>query len=150
MGMYTEFHFNVELAKDVPAEVLAILHAMAGTKESADKIPSPLPDHALFKSERWRWMLLCDSYYFHAETNSTLTFDDNGDDWRLCVRCNLKNYDDEIAHFVDWITPYLAALPGEFLGFSRYEESDIPTLIYHPNKMFTPTVPKEITFDGWQ
>jgi hypothetical protein len=147
MGMYTEFHFNVKLADNVPAEVLAILTTMLDTKDP-DALPA-LPDHPLFQSHLWRWMLLCDSYYFEAEVASSLTFDDNGDDWRLCVRCNLKNYGGEIEHFVDWITPYIDAQQGDFLGFSRYEENEIPTLIYHPNKMFKPVVPKDITSDGW-
>jgi hypothetical protein len=33
---------------------------------------------------------------------------------------------------VEWVLPYLVALPGDFLGFSRYEESQVPALIYVP------------------
>jgi len=48
----------------------------------------------------------------------------------LQVRGNLKNYESEIDTFIDWITPYLNKLPGDFLGFERYEECTEPTLIY--------------------
>lgn len=75
-------------------------------------------------------MLRCDSYYFDADTHSTLRFDDISDSYYLCIRTNLKNYGQEIRHFVDWIMPYLDKFEGEFLGFSRYEETEEPTLIY--------------------
>ena len=79
-------------------------------------------------------MLLCDSYYFKADTHSTLRYDEISETWFLCVRCNVKNYQNEIEKFVDWILPYCDTLPGDFLGFSRYEETEKPTLIYAPGK----------------
>jgi hypothetical protein len=125
MGMYTEFHFNAELREDVPDDVLAVLDYMVNDVPE----PSSLPEHPLFNCLRWRSMLRMDSYYFPADTHSTLRLDEGGERY-LCVRCNLKNYDDEIRHFVDWVTPYLNVLPGDFLGFSRYEESNDPLLIH--------------------
>ena len=125
MGMYTEFYFNAELKHDTPDDVVAMLRFMLGT--SADK--PPLPDDPLFSTERWRYMLMCDSAYFDADTHSTLRADHNTH--FLCIRCNLKNYDHEIQHFVSWISPYLEKDEGDFLGFSRYEETEQPTLIFH-------------------
>ena len=52
----------------------------------------------------------------------------------LCIRSNVKNYDGEIQHFIDWITPCLDKHPGDFLGFRRYEETEDPTLIYMPGE----------------
>lgn len=129
MGMYTELHFNVELKEDVPPEVVAVLKYMLNRESNA--VEPPLPDHPLFQCFRWRGMLQCDSYYFRADTHSTLRFDDIGRSYYLCIRCNLKNYDDEIEKFVDWIMPYIDAIDGDFLGFSRYEETEVPTLLYY-------------------
>jgi hypothetical protein len=126
MGMYTELHFNSELRKDVPQDVLDALHYMVGRVEAEPT----LPDHPLFLSSRWRSVLLCDSYYFDADTHSTLRFDETAGAYYLCIRSNLKNYEGEIEKFIDWIRPYLAKEQGEFLGFSRYEETEDPTLIY--------------------
>lgn len=128
MGMYTELHLNCELKEDVPDSVVAILQYMLRDKPEAE-IPE-LPDHLLFKTHRWSAMLRCDSYYFAADTHSTLRFDDIGNSYYLCIRCNLKNYDDEIKRFVDWVMPYIDGLDGDFLGFSRYEQTETPTLIY--------------------
>lgn len=126
MGMYTELHFNSELRGNVPDGIVAVLKYMLGDIKEE---PS-LPDHELFATKRWRVMLRMDSYYFDADTHSTLRYDDISNNYYLCVRSNLKNYDQEIEKFVDWIIPYLDKYDGDFLGFRRYEETEDPTLIY--------------------
>ncbi|KKL69796.1 hypothetical protein LCGC14_2111370, partial [marine sediment metagenome] len=116
MGMFTELHFNVELRKDTPKEVIEMLKYM--TKDKPAKLnPDVTIDHPLFKTDRWRFMLVCDSYYFNADTHTTLRFDKISNTYYLCIRCNLKNYDSEIEKFIDWIRPYLADFAGDFLGF---------------------------------
>ena len=130
MGMYTEIHFNAELKQDVPANVLHILRYMLGDVD----VKPRLPEHALFKTSRWNFMLCCDSYYFAADTHSTLRYDDIGKSFYLCIRSNVKNYDNEIELFIDWIMPYITGYKGDFLGFSRYEEFNEPTLIYYPKE----------------
>lgn len=129
MGMYTELHFNVELKRDVPDEALALLQYMVNPAAKKADVPPLLPDHPLFKTARWDYMLGCDSYYFPADTHSTLRLDDIAKAWYLCIRCNLKNYDGEIGKFLDWVLPYADA-GTECLGYYRYEENDDPTLIY--------------------
>ena len=130
MGMYTEFHFNSSLRDDVPKEVLDILHYMLGEWDD-DTTPPETPDHSMFATSRWRFMLCMSSYYFDADTSSTLRFDDISGQYYLCIRCSLKNYDGEIQKFCDWMCPYLDKFDGEFLGFLRYEETEFPTLIFH-------------------
>ena len=76
MGMYTEFHFNASLKKGTPEGVLNVLRYMVGDIEDR---PQNLPDHDLFKTQRWWLMLVCNSYYFDADTHSTLRFDDIND-----------------------------------------------------------------------
>lgn len=126
MGMYTELHYNTELKGDIPEEVIAILEYMVGDREDEP----PLMEHGLFKTGRWGFMLRCDSYYFDADTHSTLRYDDVSRSYYLCIRSNLKNYDEEISLFVDWIRPYINKNEGDFLGFWRYEESETPELLY--------------------
>lgn len=125
MGMYTEFHFNSLLKKDAPKEVIQKLEFMLKKNKQDVSI-----NHPLFETDRWHFMLLCDSYYFDAKSSSDLCFDEIVDEYYLNIRCNLKNYGHEIEKFIDWIKPYLDKDVGEFLGFYRYEESEEPTLIY--------------------
>jgi len=127
MGMYTEIHFNSELKPDTPEDVINILKYMVG---DLDDKPVSKPNHELFGDTRWRFMLQCDSYYFDADTHSTIRFDSISNSYYLCVRSNFKNYGNEIELFVEWIKPYLNKTEGDFLGFSRYEETEEPTLIY--------------------
>lgn len=130
MGMYTEFHFNSALKEDVPDSVIELLWAMLGERVSKTVLDKYKPTHPLFKTDRWWSMLRSDSYYFHADTHSTLRYDKIANQYFLCIRCNLKNYDNEIAKFLDWIMPYIDKEPGSFLGFYRYEEFNEPQLIY--------------------
>jgi len=127
MGMYTEFHYNTELKKDIPEHILDILRFMTGDKEGD---PTELPDHPFFRTKRWRWLLTQDSYYFSADTHSTLRKDLIACKYVLCIRCNVKNYDDEIEHFINWMYPYIDKYDGDFLGFFRYEENEVPVLIH--------------------
>ena len=127
MGMYTELHFNVELKKNVPDIVLDTLKYM--TDGNLEDKPKEIPDHPFFNCSRWTVLFRMDSYYFASDTHSTLRLDDISQTHYLCVRSNLKNYDSEISHFLDWIMPHVDAFDGDFLGFSRYEESEEPQII---------------------
>jgi len=136
MGMYTEFHFNVELSKTVPDFVINLLNFMIEgdfTKQK-ETLKKELEDRCvwanLFNTDRWATMLRTDSGYFGADTHSTLRFDETAHKYYLCVRCNVKNYDNEIGEFIDWIMPYVDKYNDEFLGFYRYEEDREPTLIF--------------------
>jgi hypothetical protein len=124
MGMYTEFHYNVSLRKDVPADVVSILNYLT---EGGDEFRTNDP---FFECSRWRFLCTMDSYYFAADTCSSLRFDNIAQNWVLCIRSNLKNYSLEIEKFCEWLDPYVDAFGGDFLGFSRYEEMEIPTHIH--------------------
>jgi hypothetical protein len=129
MGMYTQLHYGAQLNKDVPAEVVQILRYMLG--EDGSVTPAVLPDHALFRTSRWVCMLRCDSYYFDYKTAHLLQFDEIANQFYFNVTSNLKNYDDEIKHFVNWIAPYIDKDAGDFLGYHRYETTETPTLLFY-------------------
>lgn len=123
--MWTQLHFGTQLSADVPSDVIEVLKYMVGG--CGDE--PPLPVHPLFSKSRWKRMLRCDSYYFHYKTTSLLRFDDIAQQWYFNITCNLKNYG-EIEAFVDWIMPYCGESAGAFLGYSRYVEAEIPTMIF--------------------
>lgn len=141
MGMYTEFHFNAELIEGVPSDVVALLKLM--TDDASDARVSPprvVPAHEFFTLIGWQWLLKMHSAYFDMYPCSMLIHE--FERYSLSARSNLKNYCNEIEQFVDWITPYLDKRRGEFLGFSRYEEEEIPTLLFHPNQWIKPSIPE--------
>lgn len=124
MGMYTELNIGVNLRSDTPQNIIGILQYMLG---DVDEVA--VTDHPLFSTPRWDMMLQCDSYYFDGRTDSSMELDDISHRYELNVRCNLKNYDNEIELFLDFIRPYLETVG--FIGYTRYEEDDDPTLIYN-------------------
>lgn len=127
MGMYTEFVLGVDLVRETPKEVIDILDFMI-TNDLDDNEPI-LPDHPLFNTERWRYMLQSDSYYFGGFSNSLIDAPRFIEDvYKLSIRSNLKNYDSEIELFLNWLNPYIET--RGFIGYMRYEEFDDPWLIY--------------------
>lgn len=129
MGMYTELVLAVELKKDTPESVINILNYMV---EYDDETPET-ENHKLFSdTTRWEFMLRSDSYYFDGITNTILKYDDISKSYYLTVRCNLKNYSDEIELFVEWVSKYVQKdkdVP-QFVGYKRYETDNEPELIY--------------------
>ncbi len=135
MGMYTEIVAAFELRRDTPENVIEILYYMCDACPRGNA-PSPLPHHPLFAEEcDWQFMLQRDSYSFAGDTHSTMRYDDIAKAHFLTVRSNLKNDDDEIARFLDWIEPYSVTQNYRddgpyFVGYWRYETDNEPTLIF--------------------
>lgn len=128
MGMYTELNIGVQIVNNEKA--IKKLNYMLNESDKDIQIEHPLFDN----ERRWRYMLKCDSYYFDSQADSKLYRDDLYEDdpmYFLNVRCNLKNYDDEIELFLDWLCPYI--ITEGFLGYMRCEEDESPTLIYKEN-----------------
>ncbi|RKY18671.1 MAG: hypothetical protein DRQ55_12750 [Planctomycetota bacterium] len=129
--MYTELHYNAELKHGPPPEVLRVLEHMIG-EGTFETFFGDLPDHDLFTSPRWDTMLRGESESFAADTHSTLRLDEVSDTYLLCIRSNFKQTASEIARFIAWLGPYVDASTGDFLGFYRDDDSEVPTLILQP------------------
>jgi len=125
MGMYTELMMSARVKNDNP-EVINVLKFMAGQLETQP----PLPDHPLFNTPRWKWLFSSASYYFVPRSTVLFEYDDIGEYWVLISRADIKNYDDEIELFIDWIRPHLEASEETMIGYSRYEETKEPTIYY--------------------
>ena len=126
MGMYTEICLNVRLVKDLPSDTEHVLKYLCGDAER----PKELPAHPFFDCDRWDIVLRCSSYYFVPFSWQNMRFNEISGCYYLCARADLKNYDSEIEKFFAWLDPYIDTHAGEFIGYSRYEESDTPTLYF--------------------
>jgi hypothetical protein len=140
MGMYTEFVLVAKVRGDAPAEVIEMLKVMC--TGGANEVDLSNLNHPFFSLGRAPWMLQCSSYYHTPASVSQFEHNDIGKFWTLIVRCDLKNYEDEIDQFVDWVTPYLDVYENDHLGWKKYEEDTVPTLLFHPNKWLTPSFPE--------
>lgn len=143
MGMYTELNIATEIVND--PDLIHDLRVMLGDIKGG----IILKDNDLFtKTTRWKFMLSSGSYYFPGQPDSKLVRDDlyeNAPMYFLNVRCNLKNYENEIELFLKWLQPYM--LTYGFVGYMRYEEDNTPTLIYNENEkiVFEPAYRKSDT-----
>lgn len=133
MGMYTELSMRCELKKDVPQYVIDTLKLMLDHEPSIDETDWPKETIGVITG-RQKWMLLSASYYLHPFSKSFLDYDPMTRTYFLSTLFNIKNYDKEIEGFIEWLTPFIDANDGTFLGYRLYEEGNTPQLLFHPNK----------------
>ena len=133
MGDYTQLHLNVNLRRNTPDYVINAIKYML---DDSHKVKEDIrfSNHPLFETDRWKWMLLGDCYYFQGSTASKLSEPEHDwEDYYLTVNSNFKNYCNEIDLFLDFISPYIDQ--EGFLGYQRYNGVDDPTLIYYRGKI---------------
>lgn len=124
MGMYTEMVLGVEI-KNIP-EVVAVLNNLNECKDIDDFNI----EHKFFDTPRGDMVLRGTSCSFKGKTDCNIEKALFNDRYSLTVRSNIKNYDDEYELFLDWLCPYIDAYDDEMLGYIRYEDNELPWLIY--------------------
>lgn len=128
MGMYTRLTIWPEIERESAA--VPVLQYLTDARVETPP-PAEATGHPLFDTPRWKWLLTCSSYY-HQTQGSRFVFDDIAKAWWLNVDSSLKDYNDEIALFLDWLAPHLTRHQSrEFIGFHQYEEREHPTLLYY-------------------
>lgn len=128
MGMYTELDLKVAI-KDDPI-VVDILKDISTGDESLT-IKDRL-DHPFFKTDRCDMVGRGGSYYFDGQPYTQFRYDEIAKCWFLTTCFNLKNYNQEIEKFLDWLCPYI--LTEGYIGTYWYEENFAPTDIYKTNR----------------
>ena len=106
MGEYSELIFGARLKDD--NEMITTVRQLVEHEEV-----SPLPAHEFFKSERYTQIARgTNSYYFAGSSEPTFYYDHIVKEWTLLIRMNMKDYDNEIEKFLDWIKPYITQGSG--------------------------------------
>ena len=119
MGMYTQLVLNFSLKKDVSLEISKTLTEMIDGECD------------YWGDNRLNWCFNSSSYYFENTTNSKMFYDEISEQYRILIFCDFKNYEDEIETFLEWVKSHIDVVEGkQFIGYSRYEECDEPTLYY--------------------
>jgi len=128
--MYTELILGCSLKRDTPGIAINTLLWMCGKKDK----PEALPNHSFFNGEENRkFIFQSGSFYFGINKGvSEMWLDKIDNAWRISARGNIKNYNQEIEQFLDWVKQYVAAGSGnrEFYAIVCYEEQDVPTIYY--------------------
>lgn len=125
MGMYTELIFGARLKKLTQLEIDA-LKWMCGNIEK----PKKLHNHEFFECYKSDYLFNFCSCYFLEISKPIFKFFDG--DWFLTTRSNLKNYENEIEKFLDWIKPFIDSGSGknDLYAIVTYEEDLKPTLYF--------------------
>lgn len=123
MGMYTEIFVNVDFKKGAPSEVIETCKAICNGDYESSYLEG--------KPGRWSILFGNGSYYTPLTRVANLTFDNIGGHWSLLGKGDIKNYDNEIQKFFDFIRPWV---DNEFMGYMRCEEDRHPTLFYSGDK----------------
>ena len=122
MGMYTEIYVNVDLKQDTPEEVLQVLSFMCNRDcNIAGLLGFPA---------RWGYLFGNGSYYTPNTSVAELTYDSISQQYSLLGKGDIKNYYNEIEEFFEWLMPHIDENEGIFIGYSRYEEDDVPNLYF--------------------
>jgi hypothetical protein len=124
--MYTELIFGARLKETTPKEVIDTIKYMVGDLEEE-------PENLAFETTSGRNVLRGCSYYFGVQTSvSKFYYDDITKSWTLSSRANIKNYEDEIGQFLNWIKPHIKYGSGSrnMYAVKIYEEENEPTIYY--------------------
>lgn len=118
MGTYTELVIKTRIRTEDP-QVLKILTYMFDKNSLTNsEVPVDLPEHSFFKMPRWNAIGSCNSFYHIPCTLNY--FHDN----YLFSRSDLKNYDNEIELFIDWLSPYIPYDEGAVIGWVCMEQAN--------------------------
>jgi len=125
MGNYTEIFVCCRVKEGPAVQVLQFM--LEGSSPHPD---FNTPEHPLFSTPRWNFMLQCSSYYHVPRSMHRFEWDDIGKYHVLISRSDFKNYDNEVELFFDWLRPHLDADSDDMIGYARYEETREPTIYY--------------------
>ena len=139
MGMYTELYLGVELSKDTDEGIVKwlSLHNKGDEITFSDirlLAPTELAGTRLD-------VLSGSSYYFDALPHFQFEYDDISKSYHLTLGLNIKNYSNEIDTFLKILEPYITSIGH--IGHTRYEEEEVPTLLYCYDNVIT-TTPKNV------
>lgn len=127
MGMYTELIFQGYRKSNLPEDIMVFIDYFFNTKVIDLPAILKLPEHKFFSCLRWSHLGHVSSFYFHPSSIRDTYNDSRHNSAYVFMRCDIKNYDNEIELFLDWIKPYME----NFRAYSWYEEDEFPTIFKH-------------------
>jgi hypothetical protein len=125
--MYTEMLLTCDLKRDTRKDIIEWLEAMVDDSKEWDDVEKLSPNEMV--RTRFREGLLGGSYYFYGQPMMEFEYDQISKTYHLTVLTNIKNYENDIGRFINMLTPYIKALKEDMLGYIRYEEDRLPTVM---------------------
>ena len=139
---YTELIFGATLKEDTPIEVIETLRYFIGDIEK--------PKTLAF--EESRNPLKGGSFYFGVSTSvSKMWLETMTKQWIVSTRSNLKNRDNNIEKFLEWVKPYIERGSGDkgVFAFTISENQAEPNIHYLDDEEYHETDLKKLRADGF-
>lgn len=129
MGHYTRFHFSAPIVH----EDQMLLHWLRDVCDPDKEMPDPFNSHDFFDHDRWRQIFWGSGGLGDLARDPSFLMPQQRPSYRdeaelvlnsLILKSSLKNASQRMLRdFIDWISQYVEAESGTFLGYSVYEES---------------------------
>lgn len=129
MGMYTELLLKCNVTRPQEKENRNAFDYFFDLQEELDR-KIKLPNHELFNIRGCWYLTKTSSFYHHPEPILSLyPRITDSEKYYLFLRVDLKNYDNQIEYFLDWLHPFVDENHDKIIGWKWYEEDDYPTLL---------------------
>ena len=142
MGMYTEFIFGCSLSKNTPKICIdALDYVINGenkkpgyekyNKGFIERTSTDNEIQTFINEYDFRRLFCSGSYYFGAPVSKELYYDYIDKTYKISTRANLKNYQNQIEKFIEYIKPYVVHGSGydhHIFAYVQYEEDEFPTI----------------------
>ena len=129
--MYTELIFEAELSKDTPKALIDAFTTVS-RKDTGIEVTSNKLEISNFIDKFDLNMLVnsCSAYFAAQQSFFNMYYDKYSDTYGIFIRSDLKNYEQQINEFLEFIKPYVVRGCGSnnIYAYVLYELDEQPTI----------------------
>lgn len=123
MGSYTEFFFRAHLKPDTPKDLVDWLDS-AANGDPDDPVPEPFDGSAFFAdNRRWSEIFFPGGAVYQISRNVQFKRAERAHEWHELIILSSSKGCSHDEYLLEWLRPWLAHSPGDFLGWTLSEDS---------------------------
>ena len=129
--MYTEFIFEAELSKDTPKALIDAFTTVSRKDTGIEITSNKLEISKFIEKFDLNMLVNCCSAYFPAQQSFfNMYYNKYSDTYGIFIRSDLKNYEQQINEFLEFIKPYVVMGCGsnDIYAYVLYELDEQPTI----------------------
>ena len=129
--MYTEFIFEAELSKDTPKGLIDAFTTVSRKDTGIEVTSNKLEISNFIEKFDLNMLVNCCSAYFPAQQSFfNMYYNKYSDTYGIFIRSDLKNYEQQINEFLEFIKPYIIMGCGsnDIYAYVLYELDERPTI----------------------
>ena len=129
--MYTELIFEAELSKDTPKGLIDAFTTVSGKDTGIEVTSSKLEISNFIEKFDLNMLVNCCSAYFPAQHSFfNMYYNKYLNTYGIFIRSDLKNYEQQINEFLEFIKPYVVMGCGsnDIYAYVLYELDERPTI----------------------